>query len=53
MNFFLMEAGEFSIYNENQKSIKASVEEAEAAEAYGQWDLKWQVKCTIYVVLYV
>ena len=34
-------AGEFGIYNETQLTIRESVEEAEKAEAAGQWDLKW------------
>jgi len=38
----LLQAGEFGIYSESQKTIAASVEEAEKAEATGQWDLKWQ-----------
>ena len=39
----MVQAGEFGIYSESQKTIAASVEEAEKAEATGQWDLKWQV----------
>ena len=35
------QAGEFGIYSESQLTIAASVEEAEKAEATGQWDLKW------------
>jgi len=44
----LLQAGEFGIYSETQVTIKESVEEAEKAEATGQWDLKWQPDGEVY-----
>ena len=44
----LLQAGEFGIYSETQLTIRDSVEEAEKAEAVGQWDLKWAPEGEVY-----